>query len=154
MMLYDLVKTVHILSATVLFGTGLGTAWFMWQAHRSGDVATIAATARTVVQADRLFTLPAVVIQPLSGLWLMYIVGYSVAESWLLWTYLLYAVAGACWLPVVWLQIRMCDLASSARVEGGPLPAAYHRYARTWFLLGWPAFTAVIVIVYLMVARP
>lgn len=154
MTLYDLVKTVHILSATVLFGTGLGTAWFMWQAHRSGDVATIAAMARTVVRADWLFTLPAVVIQPLSGLWLMHILGYAVAESWLLWTYLLYVIAGTCWLPVVWLQIRMCDLAGAACVDGGPLPPAYHRYARAWFLLGWPAFTAVIVIVYLMVAKP
>lgn len=151
---YDVAKTVHILSATVLFGTGLGTAWFMWRAHLSGDIAAIAATARTVVLADWLFTLPAVVIQPLSGLWLIQIVGYAVVESWLLWTYLLYIVVGAFWIPVVWLQIRMRDIAHAARIDGDPLPAAYYRYARIWFLLGWPAFMAVIVIVYLMVAKP
>jgi uncharacterized membrane protein len=154
MTLHEIAKTVHILSATVLLGTGLGTAWFMWRADRSGDVAAIAATARHVVLADWMFTMPAVILQPLSGLWLMYIVGYGLAEGWLLWTYALYVLTGACWLPVVWVQIRMRDLAEGARAQGAPLPALYHRYARLWFLLGWPAFIAVVVIVYLMVAKP
>src|SRR5215470_17558105 len=108
-MLYDIVKTIHILSAAVLFGTGLGTAWFMWRANRSGEAATIAATARNVVMADWLFTLPAVVVQPASGIWLVDMAGYSPAETWLMWTYGLYLAAGACWLPVVWLQMRMRD---------------------------------------------
>jgi uncharacterized membrane protein len=154
MMLYEIVKTVHILSATVLFGTGLGTAWFMRRADRSGDAVTIAATARSVVLADWLFTLQAVILQPLSGFWLMDMVGYASTESWLIWTYGLYLLAGACWLPVVWLQIRMRDLAAAAVADGAPLPVLYRRYARTWFALGWPAFTAVILIVYLMVAKP
>jgi uncharacterized membrane protein len=111
MMLYEIVKTVHILSATVLFGTGLGTAWFMWRADCSGDAAAVAATARNVVLADWLFTTPAIILQPLTGLWLIFLGGYSSAETWLLWTYGLYLLAGACWLPVVWLQIRMRDLA-------------------------------------------
>lgn len=153
-MLYEIVKTIHILSATVLFGTGLGTAWFMRRADRGGDAAIIAATARSVVLADWLFTLPAVILQPLSGFWLMGMVGYSWAETWLIWTYGLYLVAGACWLPVVWLQIRMRDLAAAAAVDGAPLPAPFRRYAQTWFALGWPAFSAVILIVYLMVAKP
>jgi uncharacterized membrane protein len=150
--LYEIVKTLHILSAAVLFGTGLGTAWFFWQAHCTSDAATIAATARAVVRADWLFTTPAVILQPVTGAWLIRAVSYSPAEPWLLWTYALYALTGACWLPVVWLQIRMRDLAAAA--ADGALPSLYHRYARIWFALGWPAFVAVIVIFGLMVARP
>jgi len=153
MMLYEIVKTVHILSATVLFGTGLGTAWFMWRADRSGDAAAVAATARNVVLADWLFTTPAIILQPLTGLWLILLGGYSPAETWLLWTYGLYLLAGACWLPVVWLQIRMRGLAAMAAASGAPLSGRYRRYARLWFALGWPAFIAVILIVYLMVAK-
>jgi len=153
MMLYEIVKTVHILSATVLFGTGLGTAWFMWRADCSGDAAAVAATARNVVLADWLFTTPAIILQPLTGLWLIFLGGYSSAETWLLWTYGLYLLAGACWLPVVWLQIRMRDLATMAVANGAPLSARYRRYARLWFALGWPAFIAVILMVYLMVAK-
>jgi uncharacterized membrane protein len=153
-MLYDIVKTVHILSAAVLFGTGLGTAWFMWRADRTGEAAAIAATARNVVMADWLFTLPAVVVQPVSGIWLVDMAGYSPTEIWLMWTYGLYLAAGACWLPVVWLQIRMRDIAAAAAADGGPLPTRYRRHARTWFALGWPAFTAVVLIAYLMVAKP
>jgi uncharacterized membrane protein len=153
-MLYDMVKTVHILSAAVLFGTGLGTAWFMWRADRTGEAVTIAATARNVVIADWLFTLPAVIVQPVSGIWLVVMAEYSPTETWLMWTYGLYLAAGACWLPVVWLQIRMRDVAAAAAADGRPLPALYRRHARTWGALGWPAFTAVILIVYLMVAKP
>ncbi|HZF36288.1 MAG TPA: DUF2269 domain-containing protein [Candidatus Angelobacter sp.] len=154
MMLYEIVKTVHILSATILFGTGLGTAWFMWRADRSGDAAAVVATARNVVLADWLFTTPAIVLQPLSGLWLVLLGGYSPTEIWLMWTYGLYLLAGACWLPVVWLQIRMRDLAAEAVSNSAPLSARYRCYARIWFGLGWPAFIAVILIVYLMVAKP
>jgi len=153
-MLYDIVKTVHILSAAVLFGTGLGTAWFMWRANRSGEAANIAATARSVVMADWLFTLPAVVVQPASGIWLVDMAGYSPAETWLIWTYGLYLAAGVCWLPVVWLQMRMRDIAAAVAADGRPLPPLYRRHARVWAALGWPAFTAVILIVYLMVAKP
>jgi uncharacterized membrane protein len=153
MTLYALVKTLHVLSGTVLFGTGLGTAWFLWRADRSSDVATIAGTARQVVLADWLFTAPAVVIQPLSGAWLIHLAGYGWTEPWLLWTYGLYALAGACWLPVVWLQLRLRDLAAESLRQKTPLPAAYHWYMRLWFALGWPAFLAVIIIIYLMVAK-
>jgi uncharacterized membrane protein len=98
--------------------------------------------------------LPAVIVQPVSGIGLVDMAGYSPTETWLMWTYGLYLAAGACWLPVLWLQIRMRDLAAAAAADGAPLSALYRRYARTWFALGWPAFTAVILIVYLMVAKP
>jgi len=152
--MFDLAKTLHILSSTLLFGTGLGTAWYMWRADRSGDVSVIFVTARHVVWADYLFTLPAVVIQPLSGLWLIKLAGYQPGEPWLLASYILYAITVAAWIPVVWLQTRMRDLAGIALRDGMPLPALYHRYMRVWFILGWPAFLSVIAIFYLMVARP
>jgi len=151
---FELAKTLHILSSTVLFGTGLGTAWYMWRADRSGDVTVIFVTARHVVWADYLFTLPAVVVQPFSGLWLAELVGYRLDEPWLLASYVLYAITAACWIPVVWLQTRMRDLAGIAVRESAPLPGLYHRYMRIWFILGWPAFLSVIAIFYLMVARP
>ena len=151
---YAVIKTLHVLSATLLFGTGLGSAFYMWRADRSGDSAVIAFAARNVVIADWLFTLPAIVFQPLSGLWLAWYLDIALSESWLLWTYGLYLLAGVCWLPVVSLQIRMRDLATSALAQGSELPEGYHRCMTVWFALGWPAFLAVIAIVYLMVAKP
>lgn len=155
MELYPLLKLVHILSATFLFGTGLGTAFYMWRADRSGDIQTIANVARNVVLADWLFTTPAVIIQPLSGFWMMYLVGFPLSEPWIVTALLLYIVAGACWLPVVWLQLRMRDMAAAAIKENKTaLPARYRRYMKIWLMLGWPAFLAVLMIFYLMVFKP
>lgn len=152
--LYPLLKTVHVLSAAILFGTGLGTAFHMWRADRTGDVAVIAAAARQTVLADWLFTTPAIVVQLLSGLALLHILGVSLTEGWVLLSLALYVVAGACWLPVVRLQIRMRDLAAQARHSGDDLSSSYRRYMRIWFALGWPAFAAVVVIFFLMIFRP
>lgn len=151
---YLLVKLVHITSATLLFGAGLGTAFFMWRADRSGDVAAIAVTARNVVLADWLFTAPAIVVQPLTGLFLMHETGFWITEGWILLSLALYAVAGVCWLPVVWLQMRMRKLANAASAAGTELPPEYRRCMRIWFALGWPAFAAVAAIYALMVYRP
>ncbi len=147
-------RLVHILSAAVLFGTGLGTAYFMWRADRSGDIAAIAVTAGHVVTADYLFTAPAVVIQPLSGFAMAERLGYAFDEAWLLLAIALYVLVGACWLPVVWLQVRVRDLARAARAGGRDLPPEYHRAMRLWFVLGWPAFISVIAIFALMVFKP
>ncbi|HEV2677772.1 MAG TPA: DUF2269 domain-containing protein [Aliidongia sp.] len=152
--LYDLVKTVHILSATVLFGTGLGTAFHMWSAHRAGDPRTIAAVARSTVRADFWFTTPAVVLQPASGIALIHLSGIAPATSWLAAAYGLYLLIGLCWLPVVWLQVRARNLAMSAAANGAPLPAEYHRVMGLWFGLGWPAFLGTMAIFWLMVAKP
>lgn len=148
------IKVVHILSSTVLFGTGLGTAFHMWMAHRSGDVRTIATVSKNVVVADYLFTVPAVIVQPVTGAMLIWLTGTDPLALWLIVTYGLYVLAGACWLPVVWLQIRMRDLARASLETQSDLPAAYHTYMRAWFLLGWPAFLAVIAIFALMVGKP
>jgi len=154
MTMYALLKFVHVVSATLLFGTGLGTAFFMWMSHRTGNVVAIAAAARITVLADWLFTAPAVIVQPVSGVLLMRLVGYPFDTSWLLAASVLYVLAGACWLPVVVLQLRMRDHAARAARDGGPLPPQYHRCVRWWFALGWPAFLAVLATFWLMVAKP
>ena len=152
--LYAFYKTVHILSSTVLFGTGLGTAFHMWRADRTGDVRVIANAARQTVLADWLFTAPAVIIQPLTGFLLIYEAGYALDEAWIMLSLGLYVLIGACWLPVVWLQIRMRNLAAAALDDGAEPPPLYRRYMRLWFALGWPAFLSVIAIFALMVFRP
>lgn len=151
---YEIVKLLHILSATVLFGTGLGTAFVVWNANRGGEVAAIAFATRHAVLADWLFTTPAVLFQPLSGLWLVHELGYGFTETWLLWVYGLYVLVGACWLPVVAIQFRMRRLAARAAIEGTALPETYYRCMRAWLLLGWPAFMSLMAIFWLMVARP
>ena len=151
---YLVLKWIHILSATILFGTGLGTALHMWLTHLRGDVAAIAVTSRNVVFADWAFTAPSGILQPLSGAALIWIAGYNPMEPWLLLTYALYLLAAFCWFPVVAIQLKIRDLAARAATEGGALPPHYHSLMRRWFLLGWPAFLALIGIFYLMTARP
>lgn len=153
-MAYLWVKWLHILSSTLLFGTGLGIAFFFWLAHRRGDARVIAETARTVVIADACFTAPAVVVQFFSGLWLAYRLGLPFELFWLKTALVLFFVIGACWLPVLWLQLRARDLARVAARDGTPLPPAYHRTMRWWFWLGWPAFLSVLAIFWLMVLKP
>jgi uncharacterized membrane protein len=152
--LYLALKLIHILGAAVLFGTGLGIAFFMFMAHRTGDPAAIAHTARTVVIADAVFTATAVVIQPLTGWGLMAMTGFSTFHFWIRATLMLYVFIGLCWLPVVWIQLRMRDLAAEAARKGKPLPARYHSYFKVWFWLGWPAFLGVIAIFILMLWKP
>ena len=154
MNLYLTIKTIHILSSTVLLGTGMGIAFFMWRALASGNLQTQAFTARTTVLADFLFTLPAVVVQPATGIALIMLGGYDWTAPWLLATYGLYIMIGCCWLPVVWIQIQLRSMVLAA-VENGDdqLPERYHRLYRWWFCLGWPAFTGVIALFFLMVLK-
>ncbi|WP_343226471.1 DUF2269 family protein [Pseudomarimonas salicorniae] len=151
---YLLVKWIHVLSSTLLFGTGLGIAYFCWTAHRGGDARVIAATAKQVVVADALFTAPAVLVQFGTGLWLMHRLGIGFDPYWIRAALVLFVLVGACWLPVVWLQWRAARLARHAVETGGALPAEYFRLMRWWFALGWPAFISVLAIFWLMVAKP
>lgn len=151
---YLLAKWLHILSSTVLFGTGIGTAFQMVWAMRGGDARVIARVAGGVVLADWLFTTPAGIVQPATGLWLIWLTGYDPLSGWLLATYALYLLGLACWLPVVALQIRIRALARGATAEGRPLPAEARRAYRIWFALGWPAFAALVGVFWLMVAKP
>lgn len=150
---YALVKTLHVLGAMVLFGTGIGTAFQMLLAHRSGDTAVVARVARGTVRADWLFTTPAMVVQPATGLVLAAWAGYGLADRWLVASIALFAFAGLCWLPVVVIQIRMARLAESAARNGTALPPAYRRLFRIWFALGWPALAAMLAIVHLMISK-
>ena len=152
--LFLALKLLHILGAAVLFGTGLGIAFFMLMAHRTGDPAAIAHTARIVVIADALFTATAVILQPLTGWALAAMAGYSTSHFWIRATLLLYVLVGLCWLPVVWIQMRMRDMAIAAVRGGTVLPARYHAYFKVWFYVGWPAFIGVIAIFMLMLWRP
>lgn len=152
-MSFLILKLIHILSATVLFGTGLGTAFYMWRAHKTDDARVIAAVAGQVVMADWLFTVPAVIIQPVTGLMMMSLAGYTLSDGWIIWALVLYVITGACWLPVVWLQLHLRDLANAAVVNNTPLPDEYYRKFMLWFSLGWPAFISVMIIFVLMVFR-
>jgi uncharacterized membrane protein len=149
-----LLKYVHVIGAVVLLGTGAGIAFFMLAAHRTGNVATIAGVASIVVTADFLFTATAVVVQPVSGVLLAWVAGHSLWEGWIVASILLYLVTGAFWLPVVWMQVRMRDLAADALRDSKPLPDQYHRLFGLWFAFGFPAFGAVLAIFWLMIARP
>jgi uncharacterized membrane protein len=154
MTLYFLLKFLHAIGAAVLLGTGAGIAFFMLAAHLSRDPAIIAGTARIVVRADFLFTATAVVAQPITGVLLAQNVGYSLLDGWIAWSIVLYLVTGAFWLPVVWMQIRMRDLAAAALRENRPLPPLYYKLFWWWFAFGFPAFAAVLAIFWLMIAKP
>jgi uncharacterized membrane protein len=151
---YFVLKYLHVIGATVLLGTGAGIAFFMLMAHRSGDARLIAGTARIVVIADYLFTATAVVAQPVTGLLLARSVGYPLSEGWIIASIALYLLTGAFWLPVVWMQSEMRNLAQAAADAGEGLPGRYHRLYRSWFAFGFPAFAAVLAIFWLMIARP
>jgi uncharacterized membrane protein len=151
---YLALKYLHVLGAAVLLGTGAGIAFFMLLAHRTGEAHTVAAVARIVVIADVLFTATAVVAQPITGVLLARAAGHSLTDGWIVLSTLLYLLTGAFWLPVVWMQMRMRDLAAAAARECCPLPPEYHRLFRLWSAFGIPAFTAVLAIFWLMIARP
>jgi uncharacterized membrane protein len=152
--LYTLLKLAHVIGATVLLGTGGGIAFFMLMAHRTRDAALIAHTAGIVVIADTLFTASAVIVQPLTGGALADMTGVPVFSGWICLSLVLYLMIGAFWLPVVWIQLRMRNLARAAARDHQPLPPAYFRLYRVWFAFGFPAFGALVVIIWLMIARP
>lgn len=154
MQYYFALKFLHVVGAAVLLGTGAGIAFFLWMANRTGRAATVAAVARIVVIADFLFTATAAVVQPVTGILLAAELGLPLGQGWVVLSMLLYVVAGAFWVPVVFMQIRMRDVAEKSAREGRALPAEYHRLFRRWFVFGFPAFGAVLAIVWLMIAKP
>ena len=154
MTVYLVVKYLHVLGAIVILGTGSGIAFFMLMAHRSRDAAFIARTAAVVVIADMIFTLSAVLLQPISGGLLMMLSATSFTEPWLMISLALYAVAGAFWVPVVFMQVEMRDLARIAAEKRQPLPQRYFALFRRWFLFGIPGFGSVMIILWLMIAKP
>ncbi len=154
MMLYGLLKFIHVLSSTILFGTGIGTAMVMFWAHRSRDIATIAVASRYVVTVDWLFTGISGIIQPITGFWMVFLAGYSLDSGWLIGSIVGYVITALCWFPVLWWQIKIRNLAVHAQQTNTSLPADYFRYYKYWFYLGWPAFISLLVVFYLMVNKP
>ena len=153
-MSYLVVKWLHILSSTLLFGTGLGSAFYMFFVSRTRDPRVIASVAKYVVIADWVFTTPAIVLQPATGFYLVHLAGYPVNSPWIAWSVVLYLLAGAAWLPAVWMQMCMRDLAAVAANTGNPLPHSYWRFLRAWVALGLVAFLSLVVVFFLMVAKP
>ncbi|WP_211465777.1 DUF2269 family protein [Collimonas silvisoli] len=154
MNIYLMLKWTHIMSSVLLVGTGFGSAFYLYFIHRTRNPGAIAEVVRLVVRADFWFTTPAIFIQPLTGYAMLSLSGYPITQNWVLWTFFLYALAGACWLPVVWLQIQMSKIASASARNNVQLPAHYWQYARYWEWLGYPAFIAMLVIYGLMVFKP
>lgn len=155
MSLYLTIKWLHIVSSMLLVGTGLGSAYYMFFANRSGNVQAQAVVARLVVRADWWFTTPTIFIQPATGMAMVHMMGLPLSTPWLALSLGLYVFAGICWLPVVWLQLRMRAMAQQAAQSGETeLSPLYWRYARWWEALGYPAFVAMVIVFYLMVAKP
>jgi uncharacterized membrane protein len=151
---YLAIKWLHILSATLMFGTGFGTAFYMFVGNRSGNVQAISVITRWVAKADWWFTTPSVIIQPLSGYWMIRLAGFPMSSNWIVWSLALYALAGICWLPVVWLQLKMRDMAQQAAATATALPTRYWRFEQIWVVLGFPAFGGLLVVYWLMVHKP
>jgi uncharacterized membrane protein len=151
---YVIVKWLHILSSTLLFGTGLGSAFYMFFASRTRDARAVAVVVSYVVIADWAFTTPTIILQPLTGFYLVHLANFPLSSGWIATSILLYLLAGACWLPVVWMQIRMRNMAREAAAAGGELPDGYWRFLRWWVALGVVAFLALVAVFYLMVAKP
>lgn len=154
MTLYFVIKTLHIISATILFGTGIGIAFFMFCSRYVKNIHEKYYAARFTVLADYVFTAPAVILQPLTGIWLVLNGGFDPMAFWLKASYGLYILAGVCWLPVVWIQIRLRKIAAQCAKMGTEPPPHYNRLFRIWFGLGWPAFLSLVAIFFLMVMKP
>ena len=153
-MLYAWIEILHIVSASVLFGTGLGTAFYMFYVNLQSNVTLIAKATAKIVVADWLFTLTSGILQAITGFSLVYLKGYSLLSLWVMGSILGYIIAGACWVPVVWLQIRCRDLAFFASKNNLPLPPVYKKYFKIWWVLGIPAFIALVGVFYLMTNKP
>jgi len=151
---YTLVKTLHILSSTILFGTGIGIAFFMFRSWFTHSTQEKLYAAKNTVLADYLFTFPAVIIQPLSGIALIHMAGFDWSAYWLIATYIIYIMAGLCWLPVVWIQVQLKNMCIAASESGTELPERYNKLFKIWILLGCPAFVGLVAVFYLMVAKP
>ena len=149
---YAVLKVLHILGTVLIFGTGIGTAFFLLMAYRTRDLDAIRVTARHVVIADWLFTAPAVIVQPITGMLLMNLLGMRVDSLWFAAVSALYLLTGLCWMPVVAIQYRLRNLSADA-TSYAALPDEFHRLMRWWVALGVPAFAAVLLIVALMVTR-
>lgn len=154
MNIYLWLKLAHIVSSVLLVGTGFGSAFYLFFINRTHNLAAQAEVARLVVRADWWFTTPTVIIQPVTGIAMALLAGIPLTQGWLFWALCLYGLAGLCWLPVVWIQIRMLRLLNSARTAQKELTTEYWYLAKWWEGLGYIAFVAMAGVFYLMVFKP
>lgn len=152
--IYLVIKTLHVISSTILFGTGMGIAFFMFHSHFTDNIQEKYYASRNTVLADYLFTFPAVIAQPITGIALIHMGGYEWTDLWLMLTYVIYAIAGVCWIPVVWIQIQLKKMLCECVENGTELPERYNKLFKIWFLLGWPAFIGLVIVFFLMVFKP
>jgi uncharacterized membrane protein len=152
--LYFIIRTLHIISSTILFGTGIGIAFFMFRSYFTDNIHEKLYAARNTVLADYYFTLPAVILQPATGFWLVWQGGFYWMDFWLMATYGIYILSGLCWLPVVWIQIQLKNMLVQAVESGAPLPPRYNHLFKIWFMLGWPAFIGLVIVFFLMAFKP
>lgn len=150
---YLLLKYLHILCSFILAGTGTGIAFFMLMASRTRNITAIAITARHVILADWIFTTPAVIGQLLTGVLLMQYLHYSFTSIWFFSVISLFLFIGFCWIPVVFIQYRLKQLAEAAELTG-KIGEEYHVAMKWWIALGIPAFTGILVMLWLMVFKP
>ena len=151
---YLIVKMFHILCSVLLVGTGFGSAFYLFFTNLTRHAGPVAVVSRLVVRADWWFTTPTIILMPITGLWLAHSAGWAWDTPWIALSLVLYALAGACWLPVVWLQIRMAGMAKDSAAHGCELPERYWHYAKLWERLGYPAFAAMLGVYFLMVVKP
>lgn len=152
MSMYVTLKFVHIITATFLFGTGMGTAFFMLMAYLNGKPATLKQVTGYVVLADWIFTAPSVILQPITGVALMWLLHYPFHSLWFALVIGLYLLTGCCWIPVVVIQYHLRNQAASLH-ETEPLPPRFHYLMKWWIALGIPAFIAVLTIFWLMTSK-
>lgn len=144
----QIVRLVHIVSASILFGTGLGIAFFMLRAHLSGNEEAMAVTTSNVVLADWIFTTPAVIVQAITGLWLTYKLSLPMDSLWFVLVITVFVLVGLCWIPVVRIQIRIRNI-----IAIGGRPDEYQGLMKLWASLGIPAFLGVLALYFLMVSK-
>jgi uncharacterized membrane protein len=150
---YLALKWIHVMSSTILFGAGVGSAFHLFSATLQRGTPGAATATRNVVWADWLFTTPSAIVQPVTGLALVHQLKLPLSTPWVVWSLALYAFAMACWLPVLWIQIRLRDLAAAAEREGAALPPAYWRLFRWWVGLGFGGLFSFLLIFWLMVVK-
>jgi uncharacterized membrane protein len=150
---YLVYKWLHILSSTVLFGTGIGSAFYLMVATLGRDARTIATVSGYVVVADWMFTATTAIFQPLSGWLMVRSSGMPWTQPWLMRSVVLYVIAIACWLPVVRIQVQLRNESRACADAGQPLSQRYWKLFAAWTVLGVVAFLAFVAIFWLMVTK-
>ncbi len=153
---YHGLKLLHILSAVVMTGTGIGLAYFLFLAVLTKKQEALVAIARWVIWGDWLFTLPAIITQIISGLLLVERLGWSFASVGMHWILTLYALMLVCWLPVIVIQYKLYHISLKILTEGQDVHChpSFKRLFRLWVLLGSIAFVCVLLLFWIMIFKP